>query len=187
LSTPDRRRSGPRITSHARILWSVEGAHDIRVDRLQAVTASGGVVQTEESAQVGVEIRFDLLDDDGERFASGLAKVSAVDGDLMHVSFAALGIDPYVLAALGVSTASTTGRERPPPLPGVGGGPPPMPVGFTVPPKAARLSDPPADDVMPVVEPLAVNREPLHAPAGAARGAPVGRSSRLGRAAPVSG
>ena len=70
------RRRHPRLESDARILWSVVGTHDLQIDRLRDVSAGGALVATESLAKVGDEIRFDLLDDDGEKFGSGLARVT---------------------------------------------------------------------------------------------------------------
>jgi molecular chaperone DnaK len=172
LSNPSERRKHPRLESAARILWSVAGTGDIQVDRLRDVSQGGALVATESPAKAGDELRFDLLDDDGEKFASGIAKVSWSDTARgMGIAFLALGIDAVLVAQL----ASPAGRKRPPPIPGVVGGPPPMPGDYAAsaspPPKPARLSEPagsddgqtvpappPDDDIAPQVEPLAVKR-----------------------------
>jgi molecular chaperone DnaK len=138
----------------------VAGTGDLQVDRLRDVSQGGALVATESPAKAGEELRFDLLDDDGEKFASGIAKVSWSDAARgMGISFVALGVDAVLVARL----ASPAGRQRPPPIPGVAGGPPPMPgehvASAEPPPKPARLSEPPVDEeIAPQVEPLAVKR-----------------------------
>jgi molecular chaperone DnaK len=101
-------------------LWSVLGHDEIQIDRLRDVSASGALVGTESVMKVGAEIRFDLLDDAGDKFASGLARVAWVDPARgMGIAFLALGIDAALVARLS--------EPKPPPLPGTVGGPPPLP------------------------------------------------------------
>jgi molecular chaperone DnaK len=157
LSTPSDRRKHPRLESTARILWTVVGANDLQVDRLRDVAPGGALVATESIAKVGDEVRFDLLDDDGEKFASGLARVTWVDpAKGMGIAFVALGIDDELVATLSTPPAAPAEkaprvRQRPPPLPA----PPPLPEQ-----PVARPSDAPgeSDEVAPQVEPLAVRR-----------------------------
>ncbi|HEY3821540.1 MAG TPA: Hsp70 family protein [Polyangiaceae bacterium] len=154
MTTPTDRRKHPRLESTARILWSVAGAHDIQVDRLRDVAPGGALVATESVAKVGDELRFDLLDDDGEKFASGLARVTWVDPARgMGIAFVALGVDAELIATLSTPSAEKAPRvrQRPPPLPV----PPPLPAQ-----PIARTSDAPgeSDEVAPQVEPLAVRR-----------------------------
>ena len=160
------RRNHPRLRSTARILWSLVGSHDIQIDRLRDVSPSGALVSTESVAKAGEEIRFDLLDDRGERFATGLAKVAWVDAARgMGIAFLALGIDPEVIATLAAPIEDA--KVVPPPLPGKSGGPPPFPGEHLVAAVAAVAaaaaaaaiadeSDVDADDVAPQIEPLAV-------------------------------
>jgi molecular chaperone DnaK len=144
----DERRKYPRLESEARVLWTIVGKHDLQIDRLRDVSQGGALVATESIASVGQEVRFDLLDDDGEKFASGLGRITRVESRGMGISFLALGIDAVLLATL--STASRE-KVRPPRLPGVVAGPPPMPVKpVTVPPASG--------EVEPQIEPLAVRR-----------------------------
>jgi molecular chaperone DnaK len=144
----DERRKHPRLESDARVLWSVVGKHDLQIDRLRDVSQGGALVATESIALVGQEVRFDLLDDDGERFASGLGKITRVDSRGMGIAFLALGIDAVLLATL---TRERRGKVGPPALPGVVGGPPPMPV--------ERVTEPPTSgEIEPQIEPLAVRR-----------------------------
>jgi molecular chaperone DnaK len=154
LNDTANRRNHPRLRSTARILWSIVGGHDIQIDRLRDVSAAGALVATESVAKAGEEIRFDLLDDRGERFATGLAKVAWVDAARgMGISFLALGIDPAVIAML---VSPVEDKLVPPPLPGVAGGPPPFP-GERAARSAADESEA-EDDLAPQIEPLAVRR-----------------------------
>lgn len=112
---------------------------------------------------MGDEIRFDLLDESGEKFATGLAKVAWVNPARgMGVSFLAIGIDPEIVASLVSSAegpAPGTKRAGPPPLPGVIGGPPPLPGEHLQ--ARAFVADPFAtkeEDIAPQIEPLAVRR-----------------------------
>ena len=151
------RRRHPRLESDARVLWSVLGEHDLQIDRLRDVSRGGAQIATESVASVGQEIRFDLLDDVGERFASGLARVTRVDaGRGLGVCFLAIGIDDALLATL---ATPEKGRRRPPPLPGSMGGPPPMPGEHLAAPSSnASNASKDAEDVEPQVEPLPVRR-----------------------------
>lgn len=150
------RRNHPRLRSTARILWSVVGGHDIQIDRLRDVSASGALVSTESVAKAGDEIRFDLLDDGGERFASGLAKVAWVDATRgMGIAFLALGVDPGLVATL---AAPQEPKLAPPPLPGKVGGPPPLPGEHLAAAVAADDDVEADDDLAPQIEPLAVRR-----------------------------
>jgi molecular chaperone DnaK len=146
------RRKHPRLESDARVLWSVVGEHDLQIDRLRDVSAGGAQIATESVVKVGEEIRFDLLDDDGERFGSGLGRATRIDpGRGIGMSFLAVGIDEALLATLATPEKA---KRRPPPLPGSVGGPPPMPGEHLVEP--ARDPSDGAEDVEPQVEPLMV-------------------------------
>ncbi len=161
MSRSTDRRSHPRLASYVRIQWYVAGKGDTQTDRLRDVSSTGALVMTEAVAKVGDEIRFDLLDDAGEKLAAGLAQVMRVDAGAgrMGISFLALGIDPVVVASLKASDPA-----RPPPLPGKIGGPPPMPgehlqakARADAPPRAVSVHAPPEEDeVEPQIEPLAV-------------------------------
>lgn len=151
--TPEDRRTTPRLASAARILWSVVGRHDLQIDRLRDVSEGGALVATESVAKAGEELRFELLDDDGERFASGLARVIWVDAAKgMGITFVSLGIDRELIALLSTARAAPTTptvptlHKRPPPLPAV------QPPALQVP----QAED--DDDVAPQVEPLPVRR-----------------------------
>lgn len=162
------RRSHARLGSTARILWSVAGSHDIQVDRLRDVSPSGALVATASVTRAGEEIRFDLLDDRGERFATGLAKVVWVDATRgMGIAFLALGIDPSLIAAL--ASPEAPAKVLPPRLPGTVGGPPPFPGEHLVAARGGQVgvgvdtaSDVDESDVddefAPQIEPLAVRR-----------------------------
>lgn len=151
------RRKHPRLKSTARILWSVAGSDEIQIDRLRDVSVSGAFVRTDAVAKVGQEIRFDLLDDDGENFGSGLARVARLDPARgMGIVFVSLEIDDGLMAAL-------VGGARPPPLPGVVGGPPPLPGEHLRGATSIARERPaePADDaeeIAPQIEPLVVRR-----------------------------
>lgn len=149
------RRNHPRLRSTARILWSIVGSRDVQIDRLRDVSASGALVSTESVAKAGEEIRFDLLDDRGERFATGLARVAWVDAARgMGIAFLSLGIDPNVIAMLVAPVEET--KVAPPPLPGKVGGPPPLPGEHLVAAMADEADVDADDDVAPQIEPLAV-------------------------------
>ena len=149
VTQPSERRKHPRLESYARIAWSVVGRGEVQIDRLKDVSAAGALVATESVARVGEEIRFDLLDDDGENFASGIARVSWVDPARggMGVSFVALGIDAELVSKLAVSPARP--RKGPPPLPATAAVPPPL---------SASAHDEGEDEAAPQVEPLAVKK-----------------------------
>jgi molecular chaperone DnaK len=123
------------------------------------VSPSGALVATESVARIGEEIRFDLLDDGGERFATGLARVVWVDAARgMGIAFLALGIDAALVTALASRPEEDpfpAARRGPPPLPGRVGGPPPLPL---APPAASAAAAPDEDDIAPEIEPLAVRR-----------------------------
>ncbi len=154
LDTPNR-RVAPRLGSSVRILWSIVGRHDLQIDRLRDVSASGARVSTESVPKVGEEIRFDLLDDDGERLATGLARVVWVDvARGMGIAFLALGIDTELIATLGVQADAS--KVAPPALPGTVGGPPPLPGEHIL--SAADADDVDLDETAPQIEPLAVRR-----------------------------
>ncbi|MDB4941094.1 MAG: hypothetical protein JWP97_628 [Labilithrix sp.] len=151
------RRIHARLGSSARILWSIVGRHDIQIDRLRDVSSSGARVSTESVAKAGEEIRFDLLDDEGGRIATGLARVAWVDAAKgMGIAFLALGIDAELIAAL--ASPAPPAQQRPPALPGQVGGPPPMPGEHL----HAALADEDdigeVDETAPQIEPLAVRR-----------------------------
>lgn len=149
------RRNHPRLRSTARILWSIVGSRDVQIDRLRDVSASGALVSTESVAKAGEEIRFDLLDDRGERFATGLARVAWVDAARgMGIAFLSLGIDPNVIAMLVAPVEET--KVAPPPLPGKVGGPPPLPGEHLVAAMADEADVDADDDLAPQIEPLAV-------------------------------
>lgn len=151
------RRVAPRLGSSVRILWSVIGRHDIQIDRLRDLSTSGARVSTEAVPKIGEEIRFDLLDEDGERLATGLARVVWVDvARGIGIAFLALGIDTEVIATLGVQTDGP--KVAPPPLPGTVGGPPPLPGEHLLAAAAADEGDVDLDETAPQIEPLAVRR-----------------------------
>ena len=66
MTESEDRRIQPRGRASTRILWSVVGRHDLQIDRLRDVSMSGALVATESVAKIGEEIRFDLLDEEGE-------------------------------------------------------------------------------------------------------------------------
>lgn len=151
------RRIHPRLGSSVRILWSIVGRHDIQIDRLRDVSASGARVSTESVAKAGEEIRFDLLDDEGDRIATGLARVAWVDAAKgMGIAFLALGVDAQLVAALGSPVEPT--QRRPPALPGQVGGPPPLPGEHLHAAIADESDIGDVDETAPQIEPLAVRR-----------------------------
>ncbi len=126
------------------------------------MSLSGALVATEALARVGEEIRFDLLDDAGEKIATGLARVvwvNPVKG--MGISFLALGVDPGLIASL-----ADKEPKRPPPIPGGRPGAPPLPgeharrapVATTKAPDVIQVDADVEDDVAPEIEPLAVKK-----------------------------
>lgn len=169
----DERRAHPRAQSLTRILWSVVGRADLQVDRLRDVSASGALVATEAVARVGEEIRFDLLDDAGDKLATGLARVVWVTPRKgMGISFLALGIDQALVTSLAdrePSSASPSGR-RPPPIPGGKVNAPPLPgehlqgkggapVSTPKPASTPKAPAPPVEDeILPEIEPLAIKK-----------------------------
>jgi molecular chaperone DnaK len=164
----DERRAHPRSPSFTRILWSVVGRSDLQIDRLRDVSITGALVATDAVARLGEEIRFDLLDDAGEKLATGLARVVWVTPRKgMGISFLALGIDPALVASVADrerSSASPSGG-RPPPIPGGKVNAPPLPgehlQSMGAPPSSAKAAPGPAaaeDDILPEIEPLAVRK-----------------------------
>ncbi len=150
MTNSDDRRSAPRLRSYARILWAVLGSDFFQIDRLRDVSATGARVATEALAKEGDEIRFELLDDEGVRFATGFARVAWVDPVRgMGVAFLALGVDREIVTALAIADArdEEAAKKRPPPLP------PPAPA----PLPAAVLAEP-GDAPAPEVQPLRVQR-----------------------------
>ncbi len=147
------RRSHPRLASFVRIQWYVAGKGDTQTDRLRDVSDTGALVMTEAVARTGDEIRFDLLDDTGDKIAAGLALVVRVDAiaGRMGIQFLAVGIDASVVASLKASDPA-----RPPPLPGKVGGPPPLPGEHILAARAAAeaLPAPEEDEAEPQIEPL---------------------------------
>jgi molecular chaperone DnaK len=110
-------------------------------------------VAAESLPRVGEEIRFDLLDDDGEKFASGLARVSWVDARRgMGIAFVALGVDAELVATLSALPSPNLPRRRKPP--------PPLPAALagSTPLDAPPLAPLDGDDIAPQVEPLSVRR-----------------------------
>lgn len=154
MSSSDDRRRHPRLKSSARILWSVVGTLDLQIDRLRDVSASGAFVGTESVPKIGEEIRFDLLDDAGEQFATGLARVARVDLTKgMGIQFLALGIDAALVEAL-------AGEKRPPPIPGVAKAPPPLP-GEHIRNARAKVEAREEEEIAPEIEPLHVKKTGL--------------------------
>jgi len=145
----------------------VVGRHDLQIDRLHDVSSSGALVSTEAVAKIGEEIRFDLLDEDGEKIATGLARVVRVVSTGMGIALLALGVDAALITALGVEEKKSSiapARERPPALPGKVGGPPPMPgehLHASLAGAAAPREEPEEeedDSLAPQIEPLNVRR-----------------------------
>lgn len=126
------------------------------------MSLSGALVATEAVARVGEEIRFDLLDDAGEKIATGLGRVVWVrPGRGMGISFLALGIDPALVASLAEKDV-----VRPPPIPGGRAGAPPLPgehVRKAAPkaPEVVHVDQEVEEDVAPEIEPLAVKKPGL--------------------------
>jgi molecular chaperone DnaK len=133
----EERRGHRRSKSSCRILWTVAGREDLQINRLRDVSRAGALVVTRAVARVGDEIRFDLLDEDGEKIATGLAKVAWVNPSRggMGISFLSLGIDAGIIANLEAAEAASgvpSGRpsaEIPKPAPGGLGVPPKGPAG----------------------------------------------------------
>jgi molecular chaperone DnaK len=145
------RRKHPRFQSTVRIAWSVVGSRDTAIDPLRDVSRGGAFVAARAVAKPGEEIRFDLLDDAGGRFAAGLARVTWVDpAKGMGIAFLALGID----AALVDTLAETTREPEPAPAARSRRGPPPLPAK----PRLDARAEPDDETFAPQVEPLAVRR-----------------------------
>lgn len=179
----EERRREARHRSSARILWTTLGNHELQIDRLTDVSGSGARVATDAVARVGQEIRFDLLDEDGEKLATGLAKVVWVDASRgMGIAFLSLGVDEGIVRSLATVErdpfASAEGpKKRPPALPGKVGGPPPMPGEHVLAERAAASRKAPHDSLerdpfkpgsdlsteeeesLPEIEPLAIRRD----------------------------
>jgi molecular chaperone DnaK len=185
LTDSEERRGHRRAKSSCRIVWSVAGRHDLQVNRLRDISPAGALVLTRSVARIGDEIRFDLLDDDGEKIATGLGKVAWVNpAKGMGIVFLSLGIDGGLIGKLAAAEeARPSGRpsrkmpavKGPPALPGKVGGPPPMPgehfirrsqdkiriVEIDREPASARGSNPEGEEdseISPQIEPLAVKR-----------------------------
>lgn len=128
------------------------------------MSLSGALVATESLARVGEEIRFDLLDDAGEKISTGLARVVWVSpAKGMGISFLALGIDASLVASLADAPV------RPPPIPGARAAAPPLPGEHlrearpaapkpVAPSPAFDISMEAEDDAAPEIEPLAVRK-----------------------------
>lgn len=162
MSEMKERRSTPRMRSLVRILWSVGGTSDVQIDRLGDISDTGARVVTEAVARIGDELRFELLDDTGEKLATGLATVAWMDPTRrsMGISFLALGIDRELVRSLVAPAA-----KKPPPIPGAKpGGPPPLPgEHLTLPDlgvKEVHLAPvtTAADEPPPEIEPLRVKQ-----------------------------
>lgn len=132
-----------------------------QIDRLRDISSAGALVGTESVTKVGDEIRFELLDDMGEKLATGLARVIRVVAEGLGIQFLALGVDAPLVATLVAANVLVTGlgaKKQPPPLP---------PAAFVPPlPRDDRaVSEPPLevveDDVEPQIEPLSVPRAGL--------------------------
>lgn len=165
--TEDRRQS-LRLESSARILWATVGSDTFQVDRLRDVSATGARVATDALPRVGEEIRFEALDDAGQRLCVGLARVVWADTQRgMGIAFLALGVDPNVVAVLASADVASHER-RPPQLPGGVVGAPPLPTGLA--PTDAKRAPAPIveaadeadeeldDETAPQIEPLRVRR-----------------------------
>lgn len=161
----DERRRAPRLRTSARILWAVLGTDYFQIDRLKDVSATGARVATDALPKLGDELRLELLDDAGERFGAGLARVVWVDPARgMGIAFLALGIDPALIAEL-TSTESAGEKQRPPQLPGGVAGVPPMPAQSKTDARAKVPAPEPAEEDLavdsadaPQIEPLVVKR-----------------------------
>jgi molecular chaperone DnaK len=88
-----------------RVRWGRVGDRTTRVDSLRDVTPVAACLVTEAEAHTGDEVRFDVLDRDNRRLATGLARVTftRTDPGEVGLSFLALGIDPAALVQLGAS------------------------------------------------------------------------------------
>ncbi len=158
MTQSDDRRASPRLKSPIRILWAVVGDPYFQIDRLRDISSTGALVGTESIAKVGDEVRFELLDDMGEKLATGLARVVRVVGEGLGIQFLALGVDAPLVATLVAANLLVTGlgaKKLPPPLP---------PVAFVPPLRRddRAESEPPLevaeDDVEPQIEPLSAPR-----------------------------
>jgi molecular chaperone DnaK len=161
VTDPKDRRKHPRLQSTVRIAWSVIGSQGLQIDRLRDVSAGGARVATQSVAKCGEEIRFDLLDDDGERFAAGLARVTWTDpSNGMGIAFLALGVEGSLVQRLAETTRepAPAPREEPAPAQGPRRGPPPLRPERAAPPPLDARAEPEDDAFAPQVEPLAVRR-----------------------------
>jgi molecular chaperone DnaK len=157
---PSAPRTIPRLNTVVRVLWAVVGSDHIQIDRLRDATAAGAFLETESVARAGSELRLELLDDDGEIFANGLARVLAADPSKgMKLEYLSLGVDPKIVALLAsanrFSLPPARPRARPPPLPRVVM-PPPLPR--EDPTEAVQAAPEEADEPAPQIEPLPVRR-----------------------------
>jgi len=141
----------------------VVGQEAVQLDRLRDISASGARIATESLPKVGAEIRFDVLDDEGERFATGLASVAWSDPARgMGITFLALGVDVGLLTLLAsLPEGVPRAQAGPPPLPKQLIGPKAVPPPVPEPAVALDAERDPfaaADDdgTGPAIEPLAV-------------------------------
>jgi molecular chaperone DnaK len=152
VTAPTDPKALARLKSAARILWTLPGESDVQLNRLCDVTPTGGRVTAAVSPGVGVEIRFELLDDEGKGFASGLAMVSGVEpGKAMFITFLSLGVDPAILARLlpaADEAPVSFPKNRPPPLPPAPALPPLPPV-LPAPPLTDASAGPPSSSATP--------------------------------------
>jgi molecular chaperone DnaK len=167
VSDSNDRRTHLRLKSSCRVLWTVTGRHDVQIDRLRDISRAGALIATESVARVGEEVRFDLLDDDGEKLATGLARVVWVDVSRgMGIEFLALGIDETLVGTVSSRPEdpfpAPPSKRLPPRLPGQVGGPPPMPgehlVAAKVEADASESDVSDVEEIAPQIEPLAVRR-----------------------------
>ena len=107
--------AAPRVSALTRASSGPSSvATSSRSDRLRDVSLTGARVATEALAKEGDELRFELLDDEGVRFATGFARVAWVDAVRgMGIAFLALGIDREVVATLfGAGRSRRRGRAE---------------------------------------------------------------------------
>jgi len=149
------RRAQPRHPSTAKVRWGLPGRGETQVDNVADVSITGARIVTEAPAPSGTELRIELLDEDGARVATGLARVAWADerGRGMGIAFLALGIDPAILTSLTSTSRAAPLSERRGPPPLRPGAPPPFPGEHLL---EAREDEVTADD-----ETSAIVTEPL--------------------------
>jgi hypothetical protein len=108
------RRAHPRSPSTGKIRWLAGRGDELPTARLIDISDGGARVLGAAPADLGAEVRFDLLAEDGHVLATGLARIAWIRPAERQVgiSFLALGVATTIVASLSPARSAT-----PPPLP----------------------------------------------------------------------